>query len=112
MSLTLHEIQLSLFEYLSKGGGVRKNVNPSVWGPSGWKFLDKVSDSYPVTPTRNDKIQMINFLTSLGYALPCERCRVNYVQFSMNYPPVDYVSSRRRVKKWFRLYKNKQKYKN
>lgn len=109
--MSLRDIQLSLFEYLNKEGGVRKNVNPRIWGSSGWKFLDKVADSYPIAPTHNDKVQMINFLTSLGYALPCEKCRVNYIQFSMDYPPVNYVTSKRRVKQWFRLYKNRQKLK-
>ncbi len=102
MDLTLNKL---LQDILNNEGGLRKNINPKVWGPPGWMFLEKVADSYPVKPKNIDKLRMVNFLTSLGYALPCKKCRANYIRFAMEYPPDKYVASSRKVKQWLRLYK-------
>ena len=105
----LEDIQRALLESIAEEGGRRKNINPKIWGRDGWAFLDKVADSYPVKPDKHDRLQMIRFLTSLGYALPCQKCRHNYIDFVMEYPPVDYVGSKRRVKQWIKLYKSVKK---
>ena len=103
--MLLRDIQTALLRSLEEEGGTRKNINPKIWGRSGWVFLDKVADSYPTKPTKNDKLQMIRFLTSLGYALPCQKCRYSYIDFSIDHPPVDYVDNKRKVKQWIKLYK-------
>lgn len=83
----------------------RRNVSPKVWGPPGWKFIDKVVDGYPEKPSRREKIAMLEFLTSFGHVLPCKECRENHVTFSLDHPPKNYVSSRRQVKRWISMYK-------
>ena len=108
----LKEIQELLLMQLDDddlGYSKRRNVNPDVWGPPGWEFLDKIVEGYPVRASHNDKVMMLEFLTSLGHMLPCERCRYNYKRFSQNNNPIDYVDSRARVRSWLKRYKNSHK---
>ena len=108
----LKEIQELLLEHLESqrrinGNSKRRNINPKVWGPSGWKFLDKIVEGYPNRATHDDQVQMLDFLTSLGHVLPCAKCRENYITFTLKYPPIEYVGSKRNVKKWLQAYKRK-----
>nr|QDY52464.1 hypothetical protein 10_5 [Mimiviridae sp. ChoanoV1] len=48
-----------------------------VWGPSLWHFLHTMSFNYPVKPTREDKMNYLNFMNSLKSILPCKYCRIN-----------------------------------
>lgn len=109
----LREMQASLMEHLNTVARdeaihtTRKNGNPKIWGPSGWKFLDKVVEGYPKRASHSDQVQMLDFLTSLGHALPCSKCRENYVDFTLKYPPIEYVGSKCGVKRWLKAHKRK-----
>lgn len=48
-----------------------------VWGPSLWHFLHTMSFNYPVHPTKEDKLNYMNFIHSLKFTLPCKYCRIN-----------------------------------
>ena len=48
-----------------------------VWGPSLWHFLHTMSFNYPVKPTKEDKVNYMNFIKSLQNILPCKYCRIN-----------------------------------
>ena len=48
-----------------------------VWGPSLWHFLHTMSFNYPVKPTKEDKVNYMNFIKSLENILPCKYCRLN-----------------------------------
>lgn len=50
----------------------------SSWGRHGWTFLHCVSFSYPDLATFEERIQMFDFLKSLGDILPCKICRAHY----------------------------------
>ena len=103
--VTLKELQLMLLKQIqtdpSPKCSVRKNHNPKVWGPPAWKFLDKIAQGHPVKPAMRDKMQMLNFLQSLGHMLPCARCRENHIASSQKHPPMNAVASKRKVKAWF-----------
>lgn len=111
----MDQLESDLYDYLDKyhwnlgnvPDSVRRNVNPKLWGSAGWKFIDKIVDGYPVTASRRDKVHMVGFLTSLGHVLPCKTCRENHIKFSKEHPPSRYVHSRKQVRKWLRMYKNK-----
>ena len=53
-------------------------TDPDRWGPSAWDFLYCIAFSYPNKPTRQEKKDMLNFLTNMGNILPCLACRSNY----------------------------------
>ena len=50
-----------------------KGIQPSVWGKSGWIFLNSVALVYDVSKRKYYK----NFFTSLSHVLPCEDCGKN-----------------------------------
>ena len=106
----LKELQAILLEEVSKEQrsakqAKRKNVSPKIWGPPAWLFLDKVVEGYPVKAGRVDKVKMLDFLTSLGYVLPCERCRYNYETFKRTKPIINSLNGRASVKRWLTSYK-------
>lgn len=49
------------------------------WGPAAWTFLHAMSFKY--TPTIDDKANMRIFLKSFARALPCEKCRLHFVEY-------------------------------
>jgi len=51
-----------------------------MWGPAIWHFLHTISFNYKVDPSEADKQHYFNFITDLGYVLPCDICRNNYKQ--------------------------------
>lgn len=83
----------------------RLNVDPKIWGPPAWKFIDAVVSSYPVRANNNDKIWMMNFLYVIADALPCASCRANYKNFIALYPVETNIGGRAAVENWFREYK-------
>ena len=81
----------------------RENVNPSTWGPPGWIFLDSIIQSYPYNPTLKDQIWMLDFMTSLGDALPCAACRASFKMFTQTNPVQ--IESQAKMKNWIEKYK-------
>ena len=53
-------------------------INPTIWGPPGWKFIHYVCYSSPTNMTEVEKANYKAFLLSLQYVLPCEACRKHY----------------------------------
>lgn len=77
------------------------NINPSVWGPSAWKFMHYITLSYPDYPSSDDKINIRNFFTSVQYLLPCEKCRFHFSNYIKQYPLDDNVMrSRYNLSNW------------
>jgi glycosyltransferase involved in cell wall biosynthesis len=61
------------------------NLNPKIWGPHAWFFLDSIILSLPNKLNNEQKIIYKNFFTSLQYILPCELCREHYKE-NLNHP--------------------------
>lgn len=55
------------------------NIDPKLWGKSGWIFLHSITLGYPINPTEEDKNNYKLFFNSLGFVLPCSICRNNFV---------------------------------
>lgn len=68
------------------------------WGPAGWKFMHAVSFGYPEKPTQQDKNHAINFFKSVGYVLPCDKCRSHYNDQVKKTPPD--VENRESLSRW------------
>ena len=66
-------------------------MRPEIWGPHAWIFLHSVTLEYPDNPTDEDKQNMINFINSLGYVLPCIKCRNNFKIHLTKFPLTDKV---------------------
>lgn len=87
----------------------RKNLDPRVWGPNAWKFIDNVIEGYPNNPNNFQRLRMHDFLVSLGELLPCQKCRDNFKQFQKKLPVTQHVRNKLTVRRWLRLYKQHQK---
>ena len=77
------------------------NIDPSLWGPSSWKFLHYITVGYPEKPSDEIKKNTYNFFMALKYLLPCERCRYDYANHLNKYPLLDDIlSSRTKLINW------------
>ena len=62
-------------------------MNPEIWGPKLWFFIHTLAINYPDNPTQKDKNHYSKFFENLKYIIPCEKCRINYID-SVNKNPV------------------------
>ena len=77
------------------------NIDPSLWGPSSWKFLHYITVGYPEKPSDEIKKNTYNFFMALKYLLPCEKCRYDYANHLNKYPLLDDIlSSRTKLINW------------
>jgi len=76
-------------------------MNVDFWGPGAWKFIHSISFAYPEVPDEVDKQNMYQFLISLAYVLPCDRCRKHYKNWLKSNSPINAVSSRNTLSHWF-----------
>jgi Erv1 / Alr family len=80
----------------------RQDLSPKHWGPSGWSFLDAVTAGYPSIAMQQEQLVMTKFLESLGFALPCEKCRTNFRVFTASNPPGLAVWGKQGLAMWLR----------
>ena len=59
----------------------------NVWGPDLWNILHVFSYNYPDIPSHIEKIHAKNFLTSLGFLIPCSECKEHYTMNLHRNPP-------------------------
>lgn len=77
------------------------NLNPKIWGPHAWFFLDSIMLSLPNKLSNEQKNIYKNFFTSLQYILPCEGCRNHYTENLKKYPLTDQIlSNKENMIKW------------
>jgi len=68
-------------------------MDPSFWGRSTWKYLHTLTFAYPMNPTPEDKIKMINYFNQLPEFLPCPDC-ANSFRLYLQYIPInEYVDN-------------------
>ena len=79
---------------------MKNNLQPDVWGPSGWKFMHYVALGYPETPTDTDKENYRFFYESLGNVLPCQGCADHYKENVLLHPISDHLQSREDLLRW------------
>ena len=76
-------------------------MKPEIWGYHAWIFLHSITLEYPDNPTIEDKKNMINFINSLQYVLPCLKCRINFQSHLKKYPLNENIlSSKKNLVKW------------
>lgn len=77
------------------------NINPKIWGSSGWEFMHYITLAYPDNPTQEEKDNIRMFFSSVGKVLPCESCRVNFSKHLLKYPLNELViSNRNNLVRW------------
>lgn len=72
------------------------NIKPELWGSHAWDLFHYITLAYPDNPTYNDKINTSKFFDSVKYILPCEKCRVEFINVFENNPLTNIVLSTRK----------------
>lgn len=68
-------------------------MDPSFWGRSTWKYLHTLTFAYPMNPSSEDKIKMVNYFNQLPEFLPCSDC-ANSFRLYLQYIPIhEYVDN-------------------
>lgn len=76
-------------------------MRPEIWGNHAWILLHSITLDYPENPTNNDKTNILNFINSLQYVLPCEKCRVHFQNHLKNNNLTnDILSSKKKFINW------------
>ena len=66
------------------------------WGPSGWRLLHLLTFGY----TPSIKSEMLEFLETLPFVLPCKFCRSSLITYYEDLPPKDHLQSAETLSKW------------
>ena len=74
------------------------------WGPSAWTFLHVISFSYPDNPTKEDKINMFNYLYYFARVLPCPTCKKDFLKYLQQKLPANYNSEEFENKRNFSMF--------
>lgn len=68
---------------------LEKNEN-MFWGPCSWKTIHTIAAAYD--PSR--KVAFLQFINSLPYLWPCEKCRQHMKENLRKFPPSEFLDSR------------------
>lgn len=72
------------------------SMDPKIWGPHAWFFIDTICISYPNNnPDLIKKDIYRNFFNILGDILPCKSCQIHYKNHMNRYPLTDEILSSR-----------------
>lgn len=76
-------------------------MKPDIWGPMAWSLLHSITLEYPETPSQLEKDNMRQFINSFGKVLPCDKCKINFINHLEELPLTDIVlASRTNFIKW------------
>ena len=83
-------------------------LNPAIWGPHGWFFLESLCLAYPSAPSAAERQHMRQFFSALQHVLPCEGCRAHFQRNLAESPLTDAVlQSRNTLVAWILEMHNK-----
>lgn len=75
-------------------------MNPSVWGPGTWELIHATSLNLPISPSEKTKNNYKLFYENLQYTLPCETCRLHYINIFKSNPIDEYLISSNHLFYW------------
>jgi hypothetical protein len=80
---------------------IRINLDPKIWGPYGWLFIQSCILSYPNNPKEIDKQGFKQLIESLRIVLPCLTCR-DHISEYISKNPLDetILNNRDNILKW------------
>jgi hypothetical protein len=67
-------------------------MDPTVWGSKLWFFIHTIALNFPDNPTYQDIKNYESFFDNLKYIIPCEACRMHYIQRQNNNPVSKYLT--------------------
>lgn len=89
------------------------NLNPEIWGPHAWFFLESIIIGMPEELDDTEKEIYKNFFNSLQFLLPCKKCRLHYaINLEENPLTDDVVGTRDAMFKWINKLHNEVRTRN
>ena len=82
-------------------------LNPEIWGPHYWFFLQTVSITYPHKPNDVSKKKYYDFIQNLPLFIPNTEIGNNFSKLLDKYPVTPYLDSRLSFMKWVNFMHNK-----
>ena len=67
-------------------------MDPTVWGPKLWFFIHTLALNFPTNPTFEEVKSYESFFDNLKYILPCDKCRLHYIQRQNTNPVSKYLT--------------------
>jgi len=82
-------------------------LDPSVWGPHYWFFLNTVALNYPHYPNTITKKKYYDLFQNLPLFIPVEKVANNFSNLLQEYPIVPYLDNRESLVRWIHFIHNK-----
>jgi len=82
-------------------------LQPEVWGPHYWFFLQTLALSYSQTPNETLKKKYYDFFNNLPLFIPNKNISNKFVSILDKYPITPYLDSRTSLLKWIHFIHNK-----
>ena len=77
------------------------NLNPKIWGPHAWFFIESIIIALPNNIDTNMQNELKHFFISLQSLLPCEKCRLHFSEYLKKTNIIDYdFSTKDNVINW------------
>ena len=77
------------------------NIDPKLWGKHFWATAHYITISYPNNPSKEEKENVKKFFDLLTVLLPCENCRLHYIN-NLKITPLtdDILNSKYKLIEW------------
>ena len=85
-------------------------MNPNVWGPHFWFFLQTIAMNYPLHPNAITKRKYYELIQNLPLFIPLPEIGNKFARLLDQYPITPYLSSRLSFMKWVHFIHNKINY--
>jgi hypothetical protein len=77
------------------------NLNPTIWGPRAWFFIDSIVIALPNNISSSLQNELKHFFIALSSLLPCEKCRYHFAEYIKKTDIMNVnFSTKDRVLKW------------
>lgn len=82
-------------------------LNPEIWGPHYWFFIDTLALNYPNNPNDVTKKKYYEFIQNLPLFIPVEEIANDFDKLLKLYPVSSYLDSKKSFIKWVHFIHNK-----
>ena len=79
-------------------------MNPKIWGPPAWKYLESVVEAYPTNPDQIEKNIMLSVMVHMSKSIPCYSCQYHFQEYLEKYPVA--TQSKETMAKWLNDFHN------
>lgn len=83
--ISCNDISLNTQQYAMSRGAIgydkKSTADPRIMGPPRWFNYHTTAKYYSKSPNTETKRHMKNFITSIPYTLPCDRCKIHASEY-------------------------------